>query len=101
MMSACGMSLSRRCRGKVGLTELMPAMRWFLKVWIALSSTLRQWSPTGVSWKYINSFNISDASLSSHCRRGWSPRDCRRRMPFLYAAKIWCLVRDGIGSACM
>ena len=37
-------------RGKFGLVEHKPAMKWLLKYWIALSDQLRRQRLVGVNW---------------------------------------------------
>jgi hypothetical protein len=43
VICAWGKSLSHKCNGNVGSTEEIPATKCSLKVWIALSASLRRW----------------------------------------------------------
>ena len=53
VMTAWGTSRFQQLDGKSGLMPLLIAIKWFLKVWIARSAGLVQWSPGESSW-YIS-----------------------------------------------
>ena len=56
-----------------------PAMKWFLKVMIALSAALLRWHPAGANWTVIflsvsrNSMRSVETSLSRIWNAGRSP----------------------------
>ena len=83
--------------------EHMPAMKWFLKVWMARSAALRRWMCGGASWKstsssVMNDWRAAEASLSKRWRAGLSPRDMRSAWTRAYAARMAVPDLDGIGS---
>jgi hypothetical protein len=48
---ACGRMRSQRCMGKCLSVVQRHATKWFLKVWMARSTALRQCMCGGTSWK--------------------------------------------------
>ena len=58
----CGNKRSYSCIGKFGSTVTNPALKWFLKVWIALSALFARWICGGTNWS-------STPALSMACLR--------------------------------
>ena len=53
---AYGIRQSHLDMGKFGLTDAMPALKWFFHVWIARSARLRWWECGGTSWNLVELF---------------------------------------------
>ena len=49
---ACGMSRSHSNIRKFGLTDAMPALKYFFHVWIDCSAKLRQWEFGDTNWNF-------------------------------------------------
>lgn len=101
-MLAWGMSLSHRCIGKAGLQLESPAMKWFLKVLMALSTAFLQWMYNGASWKstpLLIRYSIStrEHSLSNLASCGVSPACLSFANASLCASKIAVSVLFFIG----
>ena len=56
--NVCGSNLSHSATWKSGCSELNPAFKWFLNVWIDLSAKLELWLCGSISWNYTLCFNM-------------------------------------------
>jgi len=91
--SAWGRSQSQRWMGNLLSVLQSLEMKWFLKVWMAHSAALRQWTCGGTNWKsmvsaVMNSCSEHEASLSRPWSWGWSPTAQSQACPCLYASKM-------------
>jgi hypothetical protein len=72
--TVCGNSLSHRFIGKFSATPARIALKWLLKVWIALSARFLRRLSGGTSWSsqfsFILALNVADALLFRRCVHG-------------------------------
>ena len=101
VMSHWGRRRSHSLSGKFGSQEQRPAMKWFLKVWMARSAALRRWLWGGTRWKSILYFvkaalRSDEHSMSRICRSGAYPLDCSFSKVAVHAVVRVLLRRLGI-----
>ena len=70
-----GINLHHKCIGNSLWTLDKPAIKWFLKVWMALSDALRLWICTGTRWYFSSTLSMKFMIVCEHSlSKMWSFR---------------------------